>query len=97
MTTPASKQLAPFFASLAFILMFLLEELVSQVSSSFNPYSCTPGYVSALHHHQGHRHEFSNPCTPAGKDWNHHHDDDSPTFFGSDAGGESNAIGGDPA
>ncbi|CAM9994456.1 unnamed protein product, partial [Ectocarpus sp. 12 AP-2014] len=41
--------------------------------------------------------EFSNPCTPTGKDWNHHHDDDSPTFFGGDVGGESNAIVGDPA
>ncbi|CAN0082162.1 unnamed protein product, partial [Laminaria digitata] len=33
-------QLAPFFASLGFVLMFLLEEVVAQISSAFNPYAC---------------------------------------------------------
>ncbi|CAM9315075.1 unnamed protein product, partial [Scytosiphon promiscuus] len=66
-------QFAPFFASLAFILMFLLEELVAHVSSSFNPYSCTPGFDNENHYHQGHQHELFSPCTPGGKKELHHH------------------------
>ncbi|CAN0040524.1 unnamed protein product [Pylaiella littoralis] len=53
-------QFAPFFASLSFILMFLLEEAVAHISSSFRPYSsCNQGYDNENQHQerQQHRHD----------------------------------------